>query len=200
MSNTSMNESSTIIDGVNYGPLAVLIGTWKGDKGVDKAPDPELDVERNLFYETIIYEAIGDVTNAEKQTLAVLRYHQVVQRKENDEVFHNETGYWIWDASSNTVMQSLSIPRGVCLLAGGKVKDYDLNKEIEISVKAVDGDPDWGILQQPFMKQNARTVQFTHEIWVDGDNMRYHESTLLDIYGKSNYDHSDINRLTRQAD
>jgi hypothetical protein len=191
-----MSEKTTI-DGVDYGPLALLVGTWKGDKGVDKAPDLEQGEEKNLFYETIIYEAIGDVTNAGKQTLAVLRYHQVVQRKSNDEVFHNETGYWIWDADSATVMQSLSIPRGVCVLAGGEMADYNPDGEVTIAVKAVDGDPDWGILQQPFMKENARTTEFRHEIIVEGDSMRYHESTVLDIYGKQSYDHSDINRLTR---
>jgi hypothetical protein len=28
-----------IIDGIDYGPLAQLLGKWVGDKGIDKAPD-----------------------------------------------------------------------------------------------------------------------------------------------------------------
>lgn len=80
MTEQAMTES--MVDGINYGPLARLIGVWEGDKGVDKAPEPEGE-ERNLFYETILFEAIGDVTNAEVQTLAVLRYHQIVHRKSN---------------------------------------------------------------------------------------------------------------------
>ena len=52
-----------------------------------------------MSYETITFEAAGDVTNAERQTLAVVRYHQVVRRKSNDEVFHDQVGYWTWDAS-----------------------------------------------------------------------------------------------------
>ena len=26
---------------IDYGPLALLIGTWEGDKGVDIAPEPD---------------------------------------------------------------------------------------------------------------------------------------------------------------
>lgn len=183
-----------IIDGVNYGPLAALVGVWAGDKGVDKAPEPEGE-ERNLYYETMMFEAIGDVTNADSQVLAVLRYHQVVSRKSNDKVFHNETGYWMWDAASGQVMQSFSIPRGVCVLAGGKATTSD-SGAIEFVVKAAADDPDWGILQAPFMRDKARTLAFSHTITVEGDSLVYAESTLLDIYGRQ-YDHTDINRLKR---
>ena len=41
----------TTIDGVDYGPLAALVGTWKGAKGVDRAPEPDGE-ERNPYYET----------------------------------------------------------------------------------------------------------------------------------------------------
>ena len=43
----------TVIDGIIYAPLAVLIGIWKGDKGVDRAP--ELDgEERNAYDHTVL--------------------------------------------------------------------------------------------------------------------------------------------------
>ena len=191
-------SEATIINGVDYGPLAALIGTWAGDKGVDNSPEPDGE-ERNLFYETILFEAIGDVDNADKQILAVLRYHQVVSRKTNHEVFHNETGYWIWDKADDTIMQSFSIPRGVAILAGGNCPaPADMNAELTLSVKAVAGDLTCGVLQSPFMEANAKTTGFTHEIIVVGDNMRYSETTFLEIYGKS-YDHTDMNRLQRSC-
>ena len=56
------------------------------------APEPG-GTERNSYYETITYTAIGDVTNAESPTLAALHYREIVQRGSNDEVFHDETGY-----------------------------------------------------------------------------------------------------------
>ena len=108
----------TIIDGINYGPLAALIGTWEGDKGVDRAPEPDGE-ERNPYYETIVFEAAGDVTNADKQTLSVVRYHQVVSRKSTNKVFHDQVGYWLWDPADNTIVETFTIPRGVAVVAGG---------------------------------------------------------------------------------
>jgi len=48
---------------IDYGPLAGLIGRWKGDKGLDVAPAPG-GREENPYWETLDFEAIGDVTNA----------------------------------------------------------------------------------------------------------------------------------------
>ena len=94
---------------VDYGPLACLIGTWRGDKGLDVAPDPE-GVEENPYYETLTFTPIGDVTNANSQVLVGLRYLQSVSRKSNDQVFHDQTSYWMWDAATGSVSQSLLIP------------------------------------------------------------------------------------------
>ena len=185
---------STIIDGVDYGPLACLVGNWAGDKGVDKAPEPDGE-EKNLYYETLMYEAIGDVTNAEQQTLAALRYHQVVSRKSNNKVFHNETGYWTWDSATDVLTHSLTIPRGVCVVAGGQASNTDDGATC-LTVAAQIDDPDWGIVQSPFMRDNAKTTAFRQSITVDGDKMVYEETTVLDIYGRV-YDHTDRNRLQR---
>lgn len=50
---------------------------------------------QNMGFATV---AAGNVTNAETQHLTVLHYHQIVRHKSDGEVFHNETGYWMWDA------------------------------------------------------------------------------------------------------
>lgn len=189
-----MMTRSTTIDGIDYGPLAALVGTWEGEKGVDIAPEPDGE-ERNLYYEKILYEAIGDVTNAEKQTLSVLRYHQVVRRKSNSKVFHNETGYWSYDGSTGILMHSLTIPRGLALLAGGSAETGD-DGTIEITVTASVENEEWGITQSPFMQKNARTTAFSHRISVNGDEMNYDETTVVEIYGKT-FEHTDRNRLTR---
>ena len=189
-------SDANIIEGIDYGPLAGLIGMWKGDKGVDRAPEPDGE-ERNLFYETLLFEACGDVDNAEEQNLAVVRYHQVVSRKSNDKVFHNESGYWSWDAKRGILMQSLTIPRGFALLAGGRFEaraSYD--GELVLEVKAAEDDPEWNIVQSSFLREKARTTAFTHKIVISGDSMSYSESTLLKIYGRE-YNHTDVNRLTR---
>jgi hypothetical protein len=176
---------------VDYGPLRGLIGDWRGDRGMDVAPEPDGD-EHNPFYETILFEAIGEVTNAESQVIAALRYHQVVMRKSNDKVFHNESGYWMWDAERDLVMQNLTIPRGVALVAGGAAT----GDAAAIEVRAALGDADWPIAQAPFMRDNASTVEFRHRLAVDGDTLTYEEHTIVDIYGKR-FDHSDANTLNR---
>ena len=183
---------------VDYGPLAGLVGTWEGSTGLDVAPEPD-GTEENPYYETIVYEAAGDVTNAESQTLAIVRYHQVVSRKSNDEVFHDETGYWLWDAPRGIVMHSLLIPRAVGVLAGGTFAGSATGPgTVVLRVHAALGDPDWGIIQSPFMRDNARTVEFRHEVTIDRDRLAYSETTILEIYGRR-FDHTDRNELTRRA-
>ncbi|MBW2290584.1 MAG: hypothetical protein JRG90_22590, partial [Deltaproteobacteria bacterium] len=46
---------------IDYGPLTGLIGNWKGDKGMDVAPEPD-GSEESPYWETIDFDAIGDVT------------------------------------------------------------------------------------------------------------------------------------------
>ena len=181
-------------DGVDYGPLAGLIGTWKGDKGMDISPEPD-GTEENPYYETIEFEAAGNVTNAEQQSLAIVRYHQVVTRKSNDEVFHDEVGYWLWDSAAQVIMHSLAIPRAVTLVAGGSYTDDPKADPVVLEVRAADGE-EWGISQSPFMRDKARTVEFRHKVSISGDALSYQETTVLDIYGKR-FDHTDANRLRR---
>jgi hypothetical protein len=182
-------------DTVDYGPLACLVGLWTGSDGMDVAPEPD-DDEHNPYYETLVFEAAGDVTNAEEQVLSVVRYHQEVRRKSNDKVFHDQVGYWTWDPATDLIVQSLTIPRVVTLLAGGRSTIEDGSTILE--VRAVDGDPDWGILQSPFMQQKARTREFRHRLTIKGDTLTYSETTLLDIYGKESYEHTDNDTLQRQ--
>lgn len=181
---------------VDYGPLSELIGAWKGDKGMDVSPEPD-GTERSPYYETITFAGIGDVTNAESQILSVLFYRQTVQRSSNDEVFHDQTGYWMWDPRENVVMQSLVIPRGVGVLAGGQytgAKSADGASILEVAASV--GDSDWGIIQSPFMRDNARTTAFRHRVEVGNGKLSYSETTMLDIYGKV-FEHTDENELVR---
>ena len=126
----------------DYGPLVQLIGIWEGDKGMDIAPEPD-GSEENPYYETMTFEAAGDVTNAESQVLAVVRYHQVVSRKSNNQVFHDESGYWLWDAQQGLIMQSFVIPRAVCVIAGSKYEEtgHDGTVRLAVSARASDWSP-----------------------------------------------------------
>jgi len=180
---------------VDYGPLAGLIGTWQGDKGLDVAPDPDGD-EQNPYYETIVFEGAGEVKNAEEQVLAAVRYHQSVRRKSDREVFHDQCGYWMWDAAAGVVMHSLAIPRAVCVLAGGE-HDGESSSRVHVEVAAWLGDPRWGIVQSPFMTEKARTVEFRNELAIEGDRLSYAETTKVEIYGRT-FEHTDRNELVRR--
>ncbi len=182
---------------IDYGPLWGLIGVWKGDKGLDVAPEPD-GTENNPYHETIAFSAIGDVTNAESQTLAAIHYRQIVQRKSNDEIFHDETGYWMWDAAAGLIMHSLNIPRAVSLLAGGEHNGKEnVDGGIVLEVSAGLNDKNWQIIQSPFMEKNARTTAFHHKITINNDRLAYSETTILEIYGKE-FEHTDKNELVRQ--
>ncbi|MDP6455377.1 MAG: heme-binding beta-barrel domain-containing protein [SAR202 cluster bacterium] len=179
---------------MDFGPLKDLIGVWKGKDGVDVAPEPD-GAETNPYFETITYSAVGGVTNAESQNLAAVHYRQVVQRKSDGEVFHDETGYWMWDREAQTVMHSLVIPRAVCVLAGGIYageKDADGRTIMKVGAKIDDNS--WKIIQSPFMQENASTTEFRQEVVVGNGKLSYSETTMVDIYGKM-FEHTDQNEL-----
>lgn len=173
---------------VDYGPLAQFIGTWKGDKGIDIAPEPDGE-ENNPFYETIIFTDSGTVVNAEQQKLSILYYHQIVKRKSDNKVFHNQTGYWSWDSSTNNIVHSFVIPRGVCVLAEGQL----LNNTIEVSALLKDDN----IIQTSFMNNNAQTTEFNQKVSIKNGVMKYSQVTMLEIYGKT-FKHTDENELFLQ--
>jgi hypothetical protein len=181
----------------DYGPLAVLVGAWEGNKGLDIAPEGDGSEEHNPYYDTITYYEAGNVSNAEIQVLNAVRYHQIVKRKSNDEVFHEEIGYWLWDADRKTIIRTFTIPRAVAVVAGG---DYDASKAVEgevvLEVKAAAGSKEWDIAQSPFMKENALTTSFESKFVIKGDTLHFYEKTMLEIYGKT-FEHTDENVLKR---
>ncbi len=184
---------NSTIDGIDYGPLARLLGTWTGDQGLDVAPEPD-GVARSPYHEILEFVAAGEVTNAERQRLAAVRYHQVVRRNSTGEVFHDQVGYWLREAESGRLIQTLTIPRGVAVVAEGSAEvDGDLAR------LAVAASLDNGIAQSQFMLGNARTLAFEHLIEVTGDELRYRETTLMDIYGERRFEHTDGNVLSRDG-
>ncbi len=182
-------------DQPDYGPLTALIGVWRGGKGMDVAPEPD-GVERNPYYETIVYTALADsISNAESQVLSAVHYRQIVQRQSNNQVFHDESGYWMWESATKTIMQSLTIPRAVCVLAGGKYSGKTTaDGSVILEVCASIDDERWQIIQSPFMRNNARTTAFRHTITVGNGRLSYAETTQLNIYDTV-FEHTDQNEL-----
>jgi len=191
---SSRRETMVESEAIEYGPLTGLIGTWEGNKGLDVAPEPG-GSEESPYLETIVFDGAGIVENAESQRLAAVRYHQVVRRQSDGEVFHDQVGYWMWDPRTGVVMQSVSIPRGVCVLAGGVALVEP--EKVVLAVKARHGDETWGVVQSPFMLEKARTVAFEHELTLVAGVLSYRETTSLEIYGRA-FEHTDRSELSRQ--
>ena len=98
----------------------------------------------------------------------------------------------MWDEQAKLVMQSLVIPRGVAILAGGSYQQDQENTvlTVESSVESAD----WNVAQSPFMQAKAKTTHYSHQLSFNDEIMRYQQETLVDIYGKS-FRHSDENTL-----
>ena len=184
---------STVIDGVDYGPLHPLIGSWRGQKGLDVSPEPDGE-DKNAYYDEITFSPSGAAENAEEQQLVSVRYHQQVRKHSNGKVFHEQVGHWIYEPATGMLVQSLSIPRAVSLLAGGELQTK--GNETIFRVEARAGSESFGITQSPFMLEKAKTTAFTITLKLAGDEMSYEQTTSLDIYGRQ-FEHTDGCSLTR---
>lgn len=184
---------STIIDGVDYGPLHQLIGSWRGEKGLDVAPEPDGE-DKHAYYDEITFIPSGAAENAEEQNLVTVRYHQLVRKRNNGKVFHDQIGHWIYEPATGMIVHSLSIPRAVCLLAGGKLARN--GDETVLDVEATAGSDSFGIVQSPFMLEKAKTTAFRMILKISGDVLSYEETTSLDIYGRQ-FEHTDGCSLQR---
>jgi hypothetical protein len=69
--------------------------------------------------------------------LVAVKYHHVVRKNENGKIFHDQIGHWIYEPSTNLVMHSLTIPRGVCVLAGGTITENDNEKFFKYQQKMI---------------------------------------------------------------
>ncbi len=191
---------SQSIDGVDYGPLYQLIGKWIGDKGLDIAPDAACNPDKSAYTDELTFTPAGPAENAEQQQLVAVRYRHVVRKKSSRNIFHDQIGHWIYEPETDRVMHSLSIPRGVTILAGGTVSED--SEGAHFKVKATRENTDFGILQSPFMNEKARTNSFSMELTVKDNLLSYREVMLLDIYGKQfeHVDKSSLQKVTYDLD
>ena len=180
-------------DQTDYGVLNALIGTWYGESGVDVSPEEATD-ETHHYREEMIFEPVRDVDNAEEQELVALRYRQTVIRIRDEKLIHAETGFYSWDSENKLLVKSLSIPRGLSLVAGGSVETQD--DETVFKVVSAKGHQDWGIVEAPFLQQNATMHTYDFEMSLNGDCLRYFQSMRISIYGRE-VEHTDRNTLKR---
>jgi hypothetical protein len=185
---------NTVIDNIDYGPLAQLIGKWIGTKGLDRAPDINAEPDEHTYTDELTFSVAGAAENAEEQELVAIKYHHVVRKNENGLIFHDQIGHWLYEPATGLIMHSLTIPRGVCVLAGGQISKTDI--ETTFSVKAEAGSETFGIIQSPFMLEKAKTTAFSMQMTFTENQLSYKQITSLFIYGKD-FKHVDQSVLQR---
>ncbi len=178
-----------------WGPLGLLVGTWEsGWDGLDVSYHNENGkVAETVYREKTTFKPFGPVDNGD-QHLYGLDYRTSVYREGEDNPFHTEVGYWMWDGDRRQVMRCFLVPRASAVIAGGTVAPdatrFDLHAELGSNV--------YGILSNPYLDEVARTTRFDVTIGVAGDTFTYDETTVVEHQRwPTVIMHTDRNTLTR---
>jgi len=177
----------------NLGPLRPLAGEWQSDGGTDVSPKAD-GPERRLYREHIRMDPIDPQPNG-PQLLYGLRYHIHINTAEEAITFHDQVGYWLWEPATGLIMQTIAIPRGQVVLAGGTAAPGDKH----IFVEAKRGDTRFGICSTPFLEEAFRTDYYRIDITFNDDgSWTYATHTHLAVRGSEPaFDHRDTNTLRR---
>jgi len=177
----------------NLGPLAALAGTWEGDKGIDFSRIKSKETTTK-YRERILFEPLGPVNNG-PQKLYGLRYSMTAWRIGEDDGFHEEVGYWLWDAANKQVLRCFMVPRGVLVNAGGDAKADSKSFHLEAEV----GSETYGILSNKFLDETYKTKKYTLDLSINDDgSFSYKEVTHLWIpINEAIFLHSDENTLVK---
>ena len=179
----------------NLGPLRRLAGLWESDLGVDLSPKAA-GPERRVFREQTRMEPIDPQANG-PQLLYGLRYHTHINTPEEAITFHDQVGYWLWEPATGLIMQTIAIPRGQVVLAGGTAGIDDRT----LMVEARRGDTRFGICSTTFLEAAFRTDYYRIDItFNDDDTWSYVTRVDLAVHGRLPlFDHRDTNTLRRVA-
>ena len=161
--------------GKELGPLVGLQGTWEGDVGLDLAFSNEKGtIGETPFRERTTFNPFGPVENG-RQVLYGLDYRTAAWRGDEENPFHTEVGYWLWDAENRQVLRCFVIPRGTMVLAGGEV-DPDASS---FSLHAEVGSETYGILSNLFLAEAARSIRYELLVTVGDGTFSYDETTSI---------------------
>jgi len=177
----------------NLGPLAALAGTWEGDAGIDFSRIHSVEKETK-YREKVVLEPLGPVKNG-PQELYGLRYAMTAYRLGEDEGFHEELGYWLWDESNGQVLRCIMVPRGVLINAGGDAKADSKSFHLAAEV----GSETYGVMSNKYLDESYKTMKYSIDISIHDDgSFSYKQDTQLWIpVKKAIFHHTDQNTLHR---
>ena len=190
----------------NLGPLRPMAGTWESVRGVDVHPTgPGSDTDgvaaiegglRNDYVERYDLQPIDPQTNG-PQLLYGLRYHVHIVKPGEVETFHDQVGYWLWEAATQTVTQTIAIPRAQVVLASGRTTPDATRFELRATL----GSPTFGILSSPFLDAAFHTLSFGIRVTINvDDTWSYAQDTAMQLPDRTDvFHHIDCNTLKRVA-
>jgi len=176
------------------GPLGALAGTWEGDEGLDVAfSNSQGVVAETKFRERVVMNPFGPVDNGD-QHLYGLDYRMAAWRTGEEDPFHTEVGYWLWDPDAGQVMRCFMVPRGTVLIAGGPAKADSKS----FTMQAELGSQTYGILENEYLHIAASTTLYQATITISGDSFSYEETSTLSLKKMDEpLAHTDRNTLHR---
>jgi hypothetical protein len=177
----------------NLGPLTPLAGVWEGAAGVDVHPVVE-GTETDAYVERYELQPIDPQTNG-PQVLYGLRYHTHITKPGEVETFHDQNGYWLWEAATGRIVQTIAIPRAMVVMASGTAAPDATSFELRATL----GSPTFGICSSPFLDHAFRTVEVRVGVEVHPDGTwSYDEDTVLEVLGRdAPFHHTDRHTLRR---
>jgi len=177
-----------------WGPLGPLAGEWQGEGGLDTAySHSEHKVLDTPFLEKCTLKPFGPVDNG-AQHLYGLDYRSAMWRGDEENPFHTEVGYWLWDAATGEIMRGFVVPRGITVLAGGTAAPDATG----FTLKATQGGAQYNIGENLYLAKNASTLSYEVTITVGDDTWSYAETTMLRMNEFDEpFAHNDHNTLRR---
>ncbi|RLL54753.1 DUF1794 domain-containing protein [Mariprofundus sp. EBB-1] len=175
------------------GPLNSLAGIWEGGQGLDVSIVNGQELLTD-FHERIVFEPLGPVKNG-PQVLYGLRYAMTARRLGEQDAFHEEVGYWLWDAGQNQVLRCFMVPRGVLINAGGDAEPDSRSLHLSAEI----GSETYGILSNKFLHDSHKTIKYVLDVSIHADDQfSYKEDTHLWIPSNEMvFHHTDQNILVK---
>ena len=177
-----------------WGPLAGLAGEWEGTGGLDTAfSHSRSGVFGTEYREKCSMKPFGPVDNG-SQSLYGLDYRTAMWRGDEENPFHTEVGYWLWDAATGEVLRGFVVPRGITILAGGTAAA----DATEFTLDAALGEGQYTIGENLYLAKNASTTGYTVTVTVGQDTWSYEETSTLRMNEFAEpFAHTDRNTLHR---
>lgn len=178
-----------------WGPLGPLVGDWAAEGGLDTAySHAQGKVLGTPYLEKVSFKPFGPVDNG-RQHLYGLDYKTAMWRDNEDDPFHTEVGYWLWDGATGEIVRGFVVPRGITVLAGGTAAA----DATSFTLHATPGDPQYAIGENKYLAENASTLSYEVSITInDDDSWSYHETTMLQMKEIAEpFAHTDHNTLRR---